>query len=438
MAMNCLAGCFHIRISYSGRHKPVPYLSEVKRKSNVTIDERQDSVYDISEAEAEPEPVSRSTTHRSLSSSFSILGMISESSAFSMPRGEPTETISATVSRESLPCTDVDRSPSTNVDESPCSMSSTSTLPTLLHSHSSVADMFSAFCGSRPDMDGKSFAKLCKDCGLIDKTFSTGDADLAFAKVSAGASRRIDFDQFLTSLAHVAERKRIDVDAVHLALIRSVGPLRHSTKANAVRLHDDRSTYTGTHAKGGPEIGRKGKGHLSRRVVTTSISRGATADPTASFAASLGAFTLCPDSRQQTTVAATGGLLRIPSTSDDERSVEDTFRLYCLKGPLIDGKSFAKLCKDCNLIGKGLNDSDVDLMFAKFKARKSRHMNCDNFTCALLEIAERKQEPAEAIFKRVADSDGPLLTGTKVGKVRFYDAHKLEHRTTVDLDDDQA
>jgi len=172
--------------------------------------------------------------------------------------------------------------------------------------------------------------------------------------------------------------------------------------------------------------------------VTTNISRGATADPTASFAASLGAFTLCPDSHQQTTVAATGGHLRIPSTSDDERSVEDTFRLYCLKGALIDGKSFAKLCKDCNLIGKGLSDSDVDLMFAKFKARKSRHMNCNNFTCALLEIAERKQEPAEAIFKRVADSDGPLLTGTKVGKVRFYDAHKLEHRTTVDLDDDQA
>ena len=33
-----------------------------------------------------------------------------------------------------------------------------------------------------------------------------------------------------------------------------------STKAETVRFYDDKSTYTGTHAQGGPDPGRKGRG----------------------------------------------------------------------------------------------------------------------------------------------------------------------------------
>lgn len=33
-------------------------------------------------------------------------------------------------------------------------------------------------------MEGSKFAKLCKDCGLIDKKLSSTDVDLIFAKVS--------------------------------------------------------------------------------------------------------------------------------------------------------------------------------------------------------------------------------------------------------------
>jgi len=43
-------------------------------------------------------------------------------------------------------------------------------------------------------MDGKTFAKFCKDCKLIDKKYATTDVDLLFAKVKGKTERRITFD----------------------------------------------------------------------------------------------------------------------------------------------------------------------------------------------------------------------------------------------------
>ena len=43
-------------------------------------------------------------------------------------------------------------------------------------------------------MDGKSFAKMCKDTKLIDKKLTATDVDLIFAKSKAKTDRRITFD----------------------------------------------------------------------------------------------------------------------------------------------------------------------------------------------------------------------------------------------------
>ena len=43
-------------------------------------------------------------------------------------------------------------------------------------------------------MDGKSFAKMCKDTKLIDKKLTATDVDLIFAKSKAKTDRRISFD----------------------------------------------------------------------------------------------------------------------------------------------------------------------------------------------------------------------------------------------------
>jgi hypothetical protein len=42
-------------------------------------------------------------------------------------------------------------------------------------------------------MEGKSFAKLAKDCDLLDKKLTNTDVDLIFAKVKGKTERRITY-----------------------------------------------------------------------------------------------------------------------------------------------------------------------------------------------------------------------------------------------------
>jgi hypothetical protein len=42
-----------------------------------------------------------------------------------------------------------------------------------------------------PEMEGKTFAKLAKDCNILDKKVTNTDIDLIFAKVKTKGSRKI-------------------------------------------------------------------------------------------------------------------------------------------------------------------------------------------------------------------------------------------------------
>merc|ERR1712216_661625 len=70
----------------------------------------------------------------------------------------------------------------------------------------SYQKVFKMFCGSRADMDGKTFSKLCKDCHLLDKQFTPTDADLCFAKAAVKGQRRITLPQFAELLQQCREK----------------------------------------------------------------------------------------------------------------------------------------------------------------------------------------------------------------------------------------
>lgn len=107
-------------------------------------------------------------------------------------------------------------------------------------------------------MDGRQFAKLCKDTKLLGKGFSPTDVDLIFAKVKEKSARKINFKQFRTALDHVGEKKGISGDQVVEKLVSAGGPQWSGTKAEATRFHDDKSQYTGVYAQGGPSTVDKG------------------------------------------------------------------------------------------------------------------------------------------------------------------------------------
>merc|ERR1712032_1161991 len=97
------------------------------------------------------------------------------------------------------------------------------------------------------DCDGKEFAKMCKDCAFVNKKFTVTDCDLIFAAATGPKRRRMAFDGFKIALGKIAKKKGTSVADLQQQLIDSGGPHFEGTKADSVRFHDDKSSYTGTH-----------------------------------------------------------------------------------------------------------------------------------------------------------------------------------------------
>ncbi len=67
----------------------------------------------------------------------------------------------------------------------------------------------SGVAGKADTMEGKTFAKLCKDLKLLDKKFTSTDVDLIFAKIKEKAARKITFQEFCSGIQLIAEKRSI-------------------------------------------------------------------------------------------------------------------------------------------------------------------------------------------------------------------------------------
>ncbi|XP_069570145.1 tubulin polymerization-promoting protein family member 2 [Brachyistius frenatus] len=123
------------------------------------------------------------------------------------------------------------------------------------------------------EMNGKNFAKLCKDCHVIDgKNVTTTDVDIVFSKVKAKSARVITFEQFHQALTELAP-KRFKGKSKEEALQQLYGlvvgkeptnvGVTKAAKAAAVDRLTDTTKYTGSH-KGRFDESGKGKGKAGR------------------------------------------------------------------------------------------------------------------------------------------------------------------------------
>mmetsp|Transcript_22166 Transcript_22166/g.39860 ORF Transcript_22166/g.39860 Transcript_22166/m.39860 type:complete len:1016 (+) Transcript_22166:20-3067(+) len=300
-----------------------------------------------------------------------------------------------------------------------------------------VERTFETFCGLKQDMDGKTFAKLCKDCDLIDRTLSATDVDIIFAKAVQKGQRRIHLEEFDAALELLAEKKSVTVDEICRMVRKSGGPVHNSTKAEKVRFHDDKGLYTGTHANGGPEVGRKGKGTVTwssawpepykRRSESRDgddLSSPNAKDTPCSMASSTAtttdwqSFEVSPHHKRSMSISEKKV---VQPLKGKDGTIEDTFKVYCASKADMDGKSFVKLCKDCNLIDSCLSAIDTDLIFAKVVRKGQRRIALQQFEEALKLIAEKKDVEEDDIWRLVAESGGLVHTCTKADSVRFHD-----------------
>ena len=116
-----------------------------------------------------------------------------------------------------------------------------------------IKTLFSQFTAGQKEMDGKTFLKFSKDCNLLDKVKVTStDIDLIFAKVKVKGARKIDVTQFQAGCQQIAAKKGITTDELIEHAGAAGGPKFTGTKADFVKFHDDKTTYTGVYAQGGP------------------------------------------------------------------------------------------------------------------------------------------------------------------------------------------
>lgn len=120
-------------------------------------------------------------------------------------------------------------------------------------------------------MDGRTWKKVCVDCNLVSKKYSAADIDLTFARVKDKTAKKIDFAQFQAALKEVATKEGVSVDAIAAKVVEAGGPKSSGTQAQANKFHDDKSTYTGVHTKGGPTTN-------DNRISLSSLADRSTAD----------------------------------------------------------------------------------------------------------------------------------------------------------------
>lgn len=81
------------------------------------------------------------------------------------------------------------------------------------------------FTAGKPEMDGKTYAKVSKDCKVLDKKLTSTDVDLSFAKVKTSSSvRTITFEQFSKGVGIWAEKKGVSYDDLVKNIVASGGP----------------------------------------------------------------------------------------------------------------------------------------------------------------------------------------------------------------------
>lgn len=91
---------------------------------------------------------------------------------------------------------------------------------------SNLSTVFKNYTANKNDMDGRTFVKLLKDAEIIDKKFSTNDADIVFAACkTSSAVKIITYAQFEKAINSLAEKKKKTAAEIIKSIEALKGPI---------------------------------------------------------------------------------------------------------------------------------------------------------------------------------------------------------------------
>ena len=245
-------------------------------------------------------------------------------------------------------------------------------------------------------IDGARFAKLCRDACILNAKVNSVSVDIVFAKVKAKGRRRISYEQFVDALALLAiERMVSPIEIVEMILeVSDVGPVKnHTTLAEAVRLHDDLSTYTGVYSRGGPDVHPDAHSpvHFSSKLRNDRSDSNVGRRLFEEMELAAGFDGMLPSAESLTLDPASLGMHLKESLSDvDCDALRKVFWSFTLFGAdrkhqageeverdddslVMDGARWAKVIRDCGLIVDGeLDSTQTDIIFSRVCTSASR------------------------------------------------------------------
>ncbi|KAI3427944.1 hypothetical protein D9Q98_006334 [Chlorella vulgaris] len=325
--------------------------------------------------------------------------------------------------------------------------------------------------GSAPELDSFRCAKLVREAGLLGGRLRMQDLDVLFAAAArkGGSSRRLPFAGFLKLLALVAEKKVVPLGEVVGAVAALQGPsTQHATTPDQVKLHDDKSTYTGVYARGmsvaddKPDLGKlvdRDAAEKATRRTSASAGRRASgaSTPTASSAAgtpplsrtvssAVGGSEAAPKSEGKQvaanivaiSVSAAAASPRVSACASHEgqeeaaatppvnlrtnRLLQDMFNQFAAFGRSsataaggelsMDCQQMMKLCRDCGLLNKTLSGTRVDLVFRSTVPQGARRISYRQFCSAVPRLADARGCDAAELARLIVASGGPCRNNT--------------------------
>jgi len=258
---------------------------------------------------------------------------------------------------------------------------------TWVNAPENVVEQFTKFSGK--DMDCSEFGKFCKDCNMLGPKFAQGDIAVTFARVLPRGQRRVTlkrgfdgFSMYDKLLCLVAEKKECTTD--YLFELIASGVLKTGAAPMDVRLHDDKTTYTGAAAITG-------------------------------YGVKLAEAPARPHSADNYEVGP-------PS---DWEALRPTYIAFQSEGRGLTNFEFAKLCADSGLVDtERFLKGDADIIFAKLKLKmdpdKILRLKWDHFQEAVSLVALKKKQQLEDIMALI-EQTRPKITCTIADEVRLHD-----------------
>lgn len=269
-------------------------------------------------------------------------------------------------------------------------------------------------------MDFNAFSRLCRDHCLFNSKFHSGEGDVLFESHKDKNTRRICYSQFLEIMKGMAARKGITEEDIFKQICFGNGPMskpppEETQAGEGGRLPIIDGRLTPSYARAirqvrnnavGSSVDSAERWRSTSKAPALRRSRSLTND----VCDMLDGF----PSRPSTSLAP---LVKLDLTREMADKVRRVFANYCaLRGQAVpkagseamDGSSFARLCKDCQLVGPLLSIGVVDNVFCRVKEPGSRKIGYQQFLNAVKLIAMEKMVSVGDVVSAIALRHSPL------------------------------